>query len=152
MRPTPAETAIAVGRLLAEWAADETQPQHMRWMLRRASGVLAQTDWEDASAAIASSNARLMSTLQAALIWMDGLDPRAAEQYAPTRALMRAVAARVGLPGEQASLQERNEFNESLRGALDQFVAALEADRTLLDHDSRRRLGHRCLVDSLDDL
>lgn len=152
MRPTPAETATAVARLLEDWAADETQSQHMRWMLRRVNGALTQTDWEDASAAIAASNARLMTTLDAASVWIDGLEPLAAEQYAPARALMRAATADLAHPDEPTSLQERNQLNETLRGAIDEFVAATEADRTLTGHDSRRRLGYRCILDALDDL
>lgn len=152
MRPTPAETATAVGRLLKEWAADEAQSQHMRWMLRRINGVLAQTDWEDASAAIAASNSRLLATLHAASIWIDGLEPPAAEQYAPARALLRAATTNSGHADEPTSLQERNQLNETLRGAIDQFVAALATDRTLTGHDSRRRLGYRCILESLDDL
>lgn len=153
MRPTPAETATAVGRLLEEWAADETQSQHMRWMLRRVSGVLAQTDWEDASAAIEESNARLMSTLEAALILIDNLDPVAAEKYDPARARIRAAMTGAGRSAQQrTSLQERNELNEMLRGAVDEFVATLEADHAPKGHDGRRRQGYRCLLEALDDL
>lgn len=153
MRPTPAETATAVGRLLEAWAADETQSQHMRWMLRRVSGVLAQTDWEDASTAIAQSNARLMSALEAALSWVDDLDPAASEQYGPVRGRMgAAITGSDRSPDQWASLHERNELNEMLRGAADEFVVTLEADHTLEGHDGRRRHGYRCLLAALDDL
>lgn len=152
MRPTPAETAAAVARLLDDWAADETQSQHMRWMLRRTSSVLAQTDWEDTSAEIAASNTRLSSTVEASLNWIDGLDPAVAEQYFPAQAVMRAALAAGSGHSERTPLQGRNQLNEALRGAIDAFVCALESDRALDGHGSRRRLGCACVLASLDDL
>lgn len=153
MRPTPAETAAAVARLLDDWAADETQSQHMRWMLRRASSVLAQTDWEDTSAEIAASNTRLLLTVEASSNWIDGLDPAVAEQYFPAQAVMRAaLAAGSDRSDERTSLQSRDELNAALRGAIDAFACALELDRALDGHGSRRRLGYACVLASLDDL
>ncbi|MGV9947870.1 hypothetical protein [Rhodococcus aetherivorans] len=153
MRPTPAETAAAVGRLLDDWAADETQSTHMRWMLRRVSAVLAQTDWEDASSALAASNARLLSTVEAGLKWIDSLDRTVAEQYVSAQTAMREVLA-AGSDGRdyRTSLQARNSLNQALRGAIDAFLSALESDDALDGHASRPRLGVAYVLESLDDL
>lgn len=159
MRPTPAETATALRRLLDNWAADETQSQHQRWMLRRATSVLAQTDWEDTSSAIAAANVRLHSAIDASLTWVSGLDAEVAEQYygAAAAAMTAARDAAVdrtasGSATETTSLQARNELHEVLRGAIDVFVSALEADPVVLGHGPRRRWGYACIAGSLDDL
>ncbi|OZD59762.1 hypothetical protein CH263_22440 [Rhodococcus sp. 06-1059B-a] len=158
MRPTPAETAAALRRILDTWAADEAQSQHQRWMLRRATSVLAQTDWEDASASIAASNVRLLRAIETGLAWISGLDTEAAGEYdAAARAMSAARDAAVkGTASDVASgaspLEARNELQESLRGATEAFVSALEADRVVLGHGLRRRSGYACISASLDDL
>lgn len=122
-------------------------------MLRRVSGVLQQTDWEDASAEIAASNARLMQAIDAGVQWIDALEAAVAEQYTPARKVMSgALETGADRPAEQASLQGRNELNAILREAADAFVCALEADRAPDGEQGRRRRGYACLVESLDDL
>lgn len=152
MRPTPAETAAAVGRLLDGWAQDEALTLHMRWQLRRASSVLAQTDWEDASASLGASNARLSMLVNTSINWVEGLGESQAEAYSPALEIMREAVAEPDECAPDFSLfQRHNDVNVKLRAAVGSFLASLEADERE-GFQARQRDGLAQVFELLDEL
>jgi hypothetical protein len=138
--------------LLDHWAEDEALSQHMRWQLRRASSVVAQTDWENAAASLGASNARLLMLIDASIRWIECLDGYNLEPYNATLVTMQeAIAERDQWSHDLSSFEIRNDVNVKLRAAIASFLTSLEADERE-GFRARRHEGLMGVFQFLDEL
>jgi hypothetical protein len=76
MRPSPAEAADGLARILRDTVAPHIGDPHAATQLRQVIAVLGQIDWNDSAFALLAADQRLMDLLSNCTSWIDDAPAR----------------------------------------------------------------------------
>lgn len=125
MRPTPAEVAAGIARILGETVAPAVTDAHARAQLAQVIAVLGQVPWDDAAFVVQARTAATFGLLADCQSWVDAQPDRIGVFGAAAGETSRAGAS-LEAP---ASFAEANSRLEDARATLEQFIRTLQSWR-----------------------